>query len=273
MMATLLKHEWRGTRALLGTVMAAATLLAGAGTLLAATGWPVLTGFGTFIALVGVISPVPVLQIALVVLYWRSSYSKTGYFTHSIPVRGGTIYAAKLLWTAVVSVVGVLLSFVLGLAFWPVGAATVGAERNPFTMLGDMWSAVTSAASPGLLIAGLLLALGLLMMSPIQLFFAASVGAESPLNRWGLAGPLLVYVGLYVVFQIVVFAGLLLIPWGFAGADGQLSMVTFNVIEEVRAGSGNSDVMPLGFLPPLFLVTLACLWRTVVSWNRKVSLV
>lgn len=274
MMTTLLKHEWRGTRGLLGTVLAGATLLAGAGTLFAATGWPVLTEVGTLIALVGVISPIPVLQIVLVVLYWRSSYSKTGYFTHSLPVRGGTIYAAKLLWAALASLVGALLTVVLGIMFWPVGAGAVGAERNPFTMLGELWSELTGIASPALMVAGVLVALGLLMMTPVQLFFAASIGAESPLNRYGLAGPLLVYVGLYLVFQVVVFAGLFLAPWGIGSVDGQLTMVTFNLIGEIRLGSDSStDVMPLGFLPPFFLVTLACLWRTVVSWNRKVSLV
>lgn len=57
-------------------------------------------------------------------------------------------------------------------------------------------------------------------------------------------------------------------------ADG-LGFVRIDLLGEVLADptSSGGDLLPLGFIPPLVLVTVFCLWRTVRSWNLHVSLV
>lgn len=275
MMTTLLKHEWFGTRALLGIIMAAAPLLAGLGTLLTATGWPLISPLGTLLALLSITGLIPVLQLALAVTYWRSSYSRIGYFTQALPLRGSSIYWAKLIWTVIVTLVGLIITIGLALLFWPVAASQIGAERNPFTIIGQLWSTLQELSSPwtlGLII-GLLLVM--LLIWPVHYFFAASIGSEAPLNRLGLGGPILVYLGLYMVMQIAAFVGLFALPWGVGVTDGSLGIVSFNFIDQLEPtiGVSTTEVMPIGFLPAIILVTLICLWRTNRSWNHKVSLV
>lgn len=89
------------------------------------------------------------------------------------------------------------------------------------------------------------LAIALLLFSCgawlIQMLFSASIGSESRFNRMGLAGPVVVFIVVYVVLQVLLFVSIL--------------------------------VVPLGIILSLVLVTGYCLWRTVRSWNRKVSLV
>ncbi|MDN5899054.1 MAG: hypothetical protein L0H74_03200 [Brachybacterium sp.] len=274
MIATLMKHEWLRTRGLLGTIFGVALLLAAAGTVLMATGWPGISQVGILMFASALVGLVPALQVALAIHYWQSSYSRTGYFTQSLPVRGTTIFTAKLLWALLVSLVGLVAVLGLMLAAWPVIAGQLRTERNPFTLISQMWSGYSEVAPASLLVIGIVLFVGMILIWPIQYFFAASVGSESPLNRLGLGGPVLVFLGLYFVTQLVVFVGMAAIPWGIGVTDGQLGVVSWRLFSELAAGdSGASDIMPLGFVPAILLVTIACLARTLHSWRRKVSLV
>lgn len=273
MITTLMKHEWLRTRGLLGTIGAIALLLLVAGTALTATGWPGISLVGMLMVMVALGGLVPVAQLALTVHYWQSSYSRTGYFTQSLPVRGPTIYAAKLLWTLLVSLAGLVAILGLLAAVWPVLAGQLGAERNPFAVVQKMWSGFAEVASTPLLSIGLVLVVGMILIWPIQYFFAASVGSETPLNRLGLGGPVVAFLGLYLATQVLVFLGMVALPWGIGMADGQLGVVRWAVFEEMAAGDAAEDVMPVGFVPVLLLVTLVCLLRTVRSWRSRVSLV
>jgi len=274
MITTLMKHEWLRTRGLLGTIGAIALLLVTAGTALTATGWPGISTIGMLMVVVPLFALIPATQLALTVHYWQSSYSRTGYFTQSLPVRGSTIYAAKLLWALLVSLAGLLAILGLLAAVWPVLAGQLGAERNPFAVVQQLWSSYAEVASTPLLIVGILLFVGMVLIWPIQYFFAASVGSETPLNRLGLGGPVVVFLGLYLATQVLTFLGMAALPWGIGMADGQLGVVRWAVFEEMAAGSAaNEDIMPIGFVPVILLVTLVCLVRTVLSWRSRVSLV
>lgn len=274
MIAALLKHEWLRTRSLLGSIGAVAVLLVAAGTALTATGWPGISLVGMLMVMAPLAALVPATQIALAVHYWQSSYSRTGYFTQSLPLSGVTIYAAKLAWALLVSLLAVLATAGLLMAAWPVLAGQLGGERNPFSLIRQMWEAGTAVTSTPVLIAGILLFVGLILIWPIQYFFAASVGSETPLNRLGLGGPVVVFLGLYLASQVLVFLGMAALPWGLTMVDGQLGIEHWSVFAEIAAGDASrDDIMPVGFVPMLLLIGVVCLLRTVHSWRRKISLV
>src|SRR5699024_9798929 len=174
----LRKHEWLRTCSMLGTIVALAGMVVGVATLLTATGWPVISPFGLLIGIGVLLALVPVLQLALTADFWRSSYSRTGYFTHSLPIRGGRIYAAKLTWALVVTLVALLISAALLGLFWPVAAYQLGVEMNPFIVLREMWGQLTTQVSSALLIGGALGFLVMYLLWPIQYYFAASIGSE-----------------------------------------------------------------------------------------------
>lgn len=140
---------------------------------------------------------------------------------------------------------------------------------NFFNLLYELGSPVT------LVIAGLLL-LAFVLIWPIHYFFAASISSETPLNRHGLGGPVLIFVGLYLVTQVGSFVWLFAIAWGLTITDGSFELVPFHLIQEMDIGVGVSnttETMPIGMLPAIVFITLVCWWRTRVSWNRKISLV
>ena len=274
MTATLLKHEWLRTRGLLGALAGIGLLVTALGMALGASGWPGLSQLGLVIGAVAIAAFAPGLQLVLAADYYRSSYARTGYFTHSLPIRGGRIYAAKLTWATVVTIAALLVTVVLAGIFWQVAATTLELERDVLTVVADLWETLSAVASPGMLAIGVLAFLAMYLMWPIQYFFAVSIGAERPLSGWGLGGPVLAFVVLYLVGQVLSLAGMFVFPIGIGTVDGSLGVTSYSLIEQMRLGeTRTTDIMPIGFLPALLLLTAVCLWRTVRSWNHKISLV
>jgi hypothetical protein len=272
-MITLLKHEVVQTRGMLALDALVASLVAVAGALLAATGWPALAPVGMLLAAGAVFGLVPAAQVLLVVAYWRSSYGRTGYLTQTFPVKGSTVYWAKAAWAGAVSVAGVALSVGLALAVLPLLAQGVGADRGDLLApLREGWALLLEMAPAWGVVAAVVLLVALVLVWPAQYFFAASIGSQAPLNRLGVGGPVLVWLGVYVATQVLTFVSFAAVPLAVAAEDGRLGIVRFDLFAEMVSGS-SAGVMPIGFLPALLLSALVCVGWTVRSWNRRVSLV
>ncbi len=274
-MITLLKHELLRTRDALALVGCLALLLAVAGTLLAATGVPLLATVGLVAGLIAVICLVPATQLMLTVTYWRSSYGRTGYLTQTLPVKGSRIYWAKMIWAWLVSLLAAALSVGITLAAAPVVAGATGGQADALlSTLREGWARLNELA-PGWGVAAAVAAMVMMVLIwPTQYFFAASIGSQAPLNRMGVGGPVLVWIGLYLAVQVIVFASFAAIPLA-VGMDGdRLGLVRFDLFAEMAAGTSSSaDVMPIGFIPALVAVSVACIVWSARSWNRRVSLV
>lgn len=272
MTTTLLKHEWLRTRGMLGSILGILALLIVLGAVLSMTGWVLLATLGLAIAILAVLLLVPAVQLALAVDYWRVSYGKIGYFTQTLPAQGSTIFRAKFLWAMVASFGALVASLILGLFTWWAASVQFGVMSPTSGVLGDMWGTVTDVVPGWAIAAGLLLLLASFLIWPVWYFYSASVGSEQRFSGLGVGGPIVVFVLLYIAMQLLSFVGLLLVPFGVEIGESSMAFVQFNVLGEMAAGSGSSDVMPLGYLVPLALVALYCLWRTAHSWNHKVAL-
>lgn len=271
-MRTVLKHEIIRTRAMLGLAVGVALLLAIAGTALAATGWPILAELGLVLLLGVALGLLPACQLLLAVDYWRSSYGRTGYLTQTLPLPGPTLYWGKIVWAWLVSVATTLVSVGIAVAGSGVLSLRDGSTReSPATVLREAWTALTDVTSGWGVAAIAVLALTYVLMAPTQYFFAGSVGSQAPMNRLGVGGPVLVWLGLYVAVQVLTLASFAVVPLGVGLTDGRLSLVPFHLFAELPADS--AGVMPIGFVPTLLLVSVACVVWTVRSWKRRVSLV
>ncbi|HJC28392.1 MAG TPA: hypothetical protein H9759_03255 [Candidatus Dietzia intestinipullorum] len=272
MTTTLLKHEWLRTRGTLGMLFGILALVVILGALLAATGWPLLSELGVLLAMLGLFVLVPATQLLLTADYWRSGYGRTGYFTHSIPARGATIFRAKLAWAIIASFAALVLTVVLGLAAWWAVSLQGQINTPSLTELGGFWSTIREVAPVWMIVVGAVLMVASFLIWPIYYYFAVSVGHESRFAGMGPAGPVVVFVVLYICIQVASFIGMVVIPFG-VGMDGDtVGVVSFHVLGEMAAGATDGEVMPLGFLVPMGLLLAFCAWRTARSWNRKVAL-
>ena len=110
MVATLIRYEWLRTWRWLGVLVGGATLFVAAGAL-AGSLFPaplngILGGMGMVVA-----TAFPMLlPLLLGVDYYRSTFSKTGYFTAAIPARGATIYWVKLAYAYLVTALGFVVT-------------------------------------------------------------------------------------------------------------------------------------------------------------------
>ncbi len=272
-MMTLLKHEFIQTRGMLALTAGAALLVTLAGSLLAATGWPAISQIGIAVAVMAVLGLVPIAQILLVVRYWQSSYGRSGYLTQTLPVNGSRIYWAKMTWAWLVSLVGTVLSIGMGLAASPLITLSTGEPLTVITSLREGWEQLTQVTPAWGVVAAVVTFAVMILIWPTQYFFAASIGSQAPMNRWGIGGPVVIYFAVYIAVQIVTFASFVALPLAI-GMDGErLRLVRFDLFAEMAADSSSAEVMPIGFVPALVLTTAVCLVWSVRSWKRRVSLV
>lgn len=274
MTGTLIKHEAIRTRGFLLVIAAAGLGSALIGSLLALTGWPILSVLGTVIGFIGAFALVPAMQLAQAVDYWRTGYGRIGYFTQTLPVRGSRIYWAKLAWAGLT----LLAALILTLAAW-FGVMVASAQglfgMPPGEMLaqaGEILGAAYAAA-PWLVAVGAPVILVVLYgFNTALLLFSASVGSERWLQRLGWGGPVLVWFGSYAIVQVVLFVLILAIPFGLGvDASGSFGIVPANLLEAMITNT-DAQVMPIGFLPAMAALIPVFLWRTARSWNHKVSL-
>lgn len=271
---TLIKHEWLRTRGQLATLLGLIALVGVLGTLLGASGWPLLSQLGLAGGVLAALIAVPAVQLTLTADYWRSGYGRTGYFTQSIPARGSRIFWAKLAWAVLASLVAIVLTIALGLLTWWAIAQRSGGDPVSWSRLTEVWAGVTAVTPAWMIVAGTAVVLGWILVWPVFYYFSVSVGHERRLAGLGAGGPVVVFVGVYISTQVLALLGMILLPFGVGQADGEmLGIVRFNTLSELAAGSGASnDIMPIGFVATLVALAAFCLWRTARSWNHKVAL-
>lgn len=272
MVSKLMKHEVLRTRKRILLLFGGATLFAAVGSLLAARNLPLLSPLGLTLAVVATVGLLPALQLVLGLDYWRSSYREFGYFTQTIPTRGSAIYWAKLAWAFLMSLAAVAWSALNGLMLWAAVAASQNLEFGLlFEALSMFWGELQTVM-PGWawpLVASA--ALMFLTFSLLQYFFAASIGSEQGLRKFGFGGPVIAWFAAYLLIQLGSLASFVVFPVGFGMQGSHLGFARLSAAEIFR-NETSPDVMPVGFLLVFALAAVLLAWRTVVSWERKVHL-
>lgn len=274
MIATLLKHEAIRTRGFLLTIAGAGLGFGVVGSALAITGWPVLSQFGLVLGAIGAFGLLPAMQLALAIDYWRSGYGRIGYFTQTLPTRGSRIYWAKLAWAGLVVLLGLIATLAIWLLVMIASAQTMFgvAPDTLLVQIGDVLSAAYAAA-PWLVALGAPATLLLLYgFNTVTYYAAASLGSERWLQRLSWGGPVVAWFVLSTVLQIVLFVGILAIPFGLGvTAGGDFGFVPADLLSAMLNDT-DLQLMPIGFVPALIVVIPVMIWRTVHSWNHKLAL-
>ncbi|WP_040284216.1 hypothetical protein [Tessaracoccus massiliensis] len=268
MIATLFKHESRRTLRWFALIVLAGVVVAGSSALLAAVLPAPLNGLFAVLGAIGAGAVPGIVPIWLGIEFYRSSYSRTGYLTRALPVKGTTIFWVKLAYAYVLSllsvVVGLALMYVAAIGFTVAGGGTVGDLNRS---LADTWAIIVE--TPGWVVA---MVVALLFLLPLQwlasYFFAATRGSEAWSNKLGLGGPILVWFLFYFASQA---AGLLgaLIPLQVAFVDGALRLQAqwLNIFT-----MDDQNIVPVGVFLGIALVSLVAIVWAAVSFDRKAEL-
>lgn len=268
MIGTLIAQDFRATRKSLFAVIGIALLVIVLSLTLTALRVPVIGGIGLVVGIIAAVALSLVVLGLLVESYWRTMYGAEGYFTMTIPVRGRTLFLAKVLYGLMVSIAAAALSAAGLVAAAVAFALSQGLEPFDFLRTGlgmvEPWMAWFAAAA-------LLLQIIFLVVVGAGIM---SVGAQGRYNHLGFGAPLLGAVIVYLVMQAVTFAAIMLIPVGIvmvgpdAGtlvARGMLPEFLAAVGGEPAAGNGApSQVLGLGFV-----FTSAVLLAVMGWWGAR----
>lgn len=215
MLGKLMSLDLKTYRAQLKLATPIYFLLIASAFLLKSLNIPLLGGLAHGLGVVATFLLIPAALIMGLIHYYRHFYTNQGYLTHTLPVTPQARYHAKLysgfilfaIATVYVLIGGFLLALSNGIA-----------ERIGFIYVrlffDDLlnWPRVFSLHP---VVGWLLLFLFWLMIylyAYAAYSLSISVGMGKRLSRFALGGPVLAYIGFYVVNQLVGLAAFLLVP-------------------------------------------------------------
>lgn len=273
MIGKLFLQDLRSTWKPLLTGVGIALLIAAVSVTLAAIRVPLLGELGLVVGLLAVGSITPLVLVLLVVNYWRTMYGREGYFTMSIPVRGRVLFAAKVIYGLVASVIalGITALALIGTS------AAFGLRQGlgAFEVLNQVFSAV-DPSMVWFLIGALVLQLGFSVVTGAAMM---SIGAEARFSHLGFGAPVIGTVILYFVMQVLGLAATLFIPFGlkFEGAEmgglvAQGMFDDFVVAISDPSGQAQPSVIGLGMVFVAVAVAALLAWWGARSVDRHTSL-
>lgn len=221
-------------------------------------------------AIVALVAMPTATLVHVAVEYWQSMYGERGYLTQMVPVRGRTLFTAKVLYACLVGLVVSALSVAGMLAYIAISLRTQGLSfSEALRPLLDMFDQTGTGLVVFLVMSPVV---GILAMI-VEVAAVMSIGAQSRFSHLGWAAPVVGFVALYFVNQVLGVAAFVLVPLSLdlttGGLEAQWMLPQF--VEAVRTG-GEPSVVGLGsvFVGPLLAAALS-LWA-VRSLERHMAL-
>lgn len=155
--------------------------------------------FGAVTVFVGVAAffiGVSILPLWLFVRDYKRMYGAYGSFFAALPLTGKEAIGGRALWFIIVELVAGLSSAAF---FGPFFVRSVRAETEVREFFASLLEQPATAYLSGFVI---LVIVGILFAAAVWVF-VTSVGSEKPFRRFGIGGPIMLYVGLQVIVNVV----------------------------------------------------------------------
>ena len=198
--------------------------------------------------------------IAALADYWKTLYGQRGYFTMSLPVSGKVIFWAKNIrimiecLLALVLAVGGILA-VASAAAWSDGISLAEYTAGPRSVVAGM---------PTLTVVIMIVVQVLVWLSwLVQGSAVMSIGAEGRFNHMGFGAPIIGFVLLYIVNQVLSTVGTFFLPLSVT-TDGHFSTeIMWTSYLATMGTEGHPNVIGIGsyVLVPLFALAMG-LWAS-----------
>ena len=198
--------------------------------------------------------------IAALADYWKTLYGQRGYFTMSLPVSGKVIFWAKntrimieCLLALALAVGGILA--VASAAAWSDGISLAEYTAGPRSVAAGM---------PTFTVVTMIVVQVLVWLSwLVQGSAVMSIGAEGRFNHMGFGAPIIGFVLLYIVNQVLSTVGTFFLPLSVT-TDGHFSTeIMWTSYRATMGTEGQPNVIGIGsyVLVPLFALILG-LWAS-----------
>lgn len=265
LLAYEIRSRFRADARSFGAFIAVIAVAAG----IVAAGLPGISGSTAFLAYaLCALTPVAC-AIAAMADYWKTLYGQRGYFTMSLPVSGKVIFWAKntrimieCLLALALAVGGIIA--VASAAAWSDGMSLAEYTAGPRSVVAGM---------PTSTVVIMIVAQVIMWMSwVVQGCAVMSIGAEGRFNHMGFGAPIIGFVLLYIVNQVLSVVGTFFFPLSVT-TDGHFSTeITWTSYQATLGTDGHPNVIGIGsyILVPLFALAMG-LWASR-SIERHTSL-
>lgn len=198
--------------------------------------------------------------IAALADYWKTLYGQRGYFTMSLPVSGKVIFWAKNIrimiecLLALALAVGGILA-VASAAAWSDGISLAEYTAGPRSLVAG----VPTSTVVTMIVVQVLVWLSWLVQGSAVM----SIGAEGRFNHMGFGAPIIGFVLLYIVNQVLSTVGTFFLPLSVT-TDGHFSTeIMWTSYLATRGTEGQPNVIGIGsyVLVPLFALVMG-LWAS-----------
>ena len=198
--------------------------------------------------------------IAALADYWKTLYGQRGYFTMSLPISGKVIFWAKNIrimiecLLALVLAVGGIIA-VASAAAWSDGISLAEYTAGPRSLVAG----VPTSTVVIMIVVQVLLSLSWLVQGSAVM----SIGAEGRFNHMGFGAPIIGFVLLYIVNQVLSAVGTFFLPLSVT-TDGHFSTeIMWTSYRATMGTEGQPNVIGIGsyFLVPLFALVMG-LWAS-----------
>lgn len=248
MFAQLVKHEFRATRRIVPFIYlaTAAMILINLLILEIAADWL----SGVLMVLLFVLGLVGVLMTYVIVFfrYYKNLYNSEGYLMNTLPVQPRQLLTSKILVSFVWLVCSYLLMAGVVLTVMLTIAKTAADSLSLVQVIDQVIAGSGLQRSSFFIAAGLFLAY--LVLSTLylmsQVFFAISLGNVSRFQSLGIGAPILIFLGIYFVCQLLGLGLMLFVPVSLSAEDGVLRIVGEGMIATLK--NPDRPVVGLGIL-------------------------
>ena len=225
-----------------------------------AAGLPGISGSTAFLAYaLCALTPVAC-AIAAMADYWKTLYGQRGYFTMSLPISGKVIFWAKNTRIMIECLLALALAVggifaVASAAAWSDGISLAEYTAGPRSVVAGM-----PTSTVVLMIAAQLI---LAMSWVVQGCAAMTIGAEGRFNHMGFGAPIIGFVLLYIVNQVLSTVGTFFLPLSVT-TDGHFSTeIMWTSYWATMGTEGYPNVIGIGsyVLVPLFALAMG-LWAS-----------
>lgn len=267
MLTTLITEEFR-TQAPRNAVLAGIILLVSAASLgLASLEIPLLSQVLMLLGLLAAVALPPAVGIQMAIEYWQTMSGDRAYLTMSLPVRGRSIFAAKITYAALIILVSTAISMALFLWWLAILAEQTGSS------LTEILTPMREAVGTTMLTYFIVVVLLGLVAKAVQLGSIMSIGAQGRWNHLGLGAPAIGLVLLYVASQALALVLLVLIPFSYDLTTGSIvwEWMLPSFIESVTADA-EPTVIGLGVAATDPLIAAGLAWWAVHSIERHTCL-
>jgi len=198
--------------------------------------------------------------IAALADYWKTLYGQRGYFTMSLPISGTAIFWAKNIrimiecLLALVLAVGGILA-VASAAAWSDGISLAEYTAGPRSLVAG----VPTSTVVIMIVVQVLMSLSWLVQGSAVM----SIGAEGRFNHLGFGAPIIGFVLLYIVNQVLSTVGTFFLPLSVT-TDGHFSTeIMWTSYRATMGTEGYPNVIGIGsyVLVPLFALVMG-LWAS-----------